>query len=113
MKKIYFLLILIFSFPSMAEDKELDDVNKIDNTEIDVDNIQIERKRERRKNKDRLRKDNSKQDEEYIDEYKSGNSNFDKMRNDGEKHPIESVGQKLRSMMPWISANKLVDKNKN
>tara|TARA_Y100000022_G_scaffold175087_1_gene163530 strand:- start:516 stop:1532 length:1017 start_codon:yes stop_codon:yes gene_type:complete len=50
---------------------------------------------------------------EYIDEYKSGNSNFDKMRNDGEKHPIESVGQKLRSMMPWISANKLVDKNKN
>ncbi len=50
---------------------------------------------------------------EYIDEYKSGNSNFDKMRNDGEKHPIESVGDKLRSMMPWISANKLVDKNKN
>ena len=36
-----------------------------------------------------------------------------KMRNDGEKHPIESVGDKLRSMMPWISANKLVDKNKN
>ena len=50
---------------------------------------------------------------EYIDEYKSGNLNFDKMRNDGEQHSIESVGQKLRSMMPWISENKLVDKNKN
>ena len=50
---------------------------------------------------------------EYIDEYKAGNSNFDKMRSDGEKHPIESVGDELRSMMPWISANKLVDKNKN
>jgi ketol-acid reductoisomerase len=50
---------------------------------------------------------------EYIDEYKAGNSNFDKMRSDGEKHPIESVGEELRSMMPWISANKLVDKNKN
>ena len=50
---------------------------------------------------------------EYIDEYKAGNSNFDKMRRDGEKHPIESVGEELRSMMPWISANKLVDKNKN
>jgi ketol-acid reductoisomerase len=50
---------------------------------------------------------------EYIDEYKAGNSKFDKMRSDGEKHPIESVGEELRSMMPWISANKLVDKNKN
>ena len=50
---------------------------------------------------------------EYIDEYKAGNSNFDKMRSDGEKHAIESVGEELRSMMPWISANKLVDKNKN
>jgi ketol-acid reductoisomerase len=35
------------------------------------------------------------------------------MRKEGEKHPIESVGEELRSMMPWISANKLVDKNKN
>ena len=50
---------------------------------------------------------------EYIEEYRSGNSNFDKMRNNGEKHQIETVGAKLRSMMPWISANKLVDKNKN
>jgi len=50
---------------------------------------------------------------EYIDEYKSGNKNFDSMRSSGEKHQIESVGEKLRSMMPWISANKLVDKNKN
>ncbi|MBT7603455.1 MAG: ketol-acid reductoisomerase [Gammaproteobacteria bacterium] len=50
---------------------------------------------------------------EYIAEYRSGNSNFDEMRNNGEKHQIESVGAKLRSMMPWISANKLVDKNKN
>ncbi len=50
---------------------------------------------------------------EYIEEYKTGNSNFDRMRQDGEKHEIESVGDNLRSMMPWISANKLVDKNKN
>ena len=28
-------------------------------------------------------------------------------------HQIEIVGEKLRSMMPWITANKLVDKNKN
>ena len=28
-------------------------------------------------------------------------------------HQIEIVGEKLRSMMPWITANKLVDKSKN
>ncbi|MDO5086652.1 MAG: ketol-acid reductoisomerase [Comamonadaceae bacterium] len=28
-------------------------------------------------------------------------------------HPIEVVGEKLRAMMPWIKANKLVDKSKN
>ena len=29
------------------------------------------------------------------------------------EHPIEVVGEKLRGMMPWIKANKLVDKSKN
>ena len=28
-------------------------------------------------------------------------------------HPIEQVGGRLRGMMPWITANKLVDKDKN
>jgi len=28
-------------------------------------------------------------------------------------HSIEVVGEKLRAMMPWIKANKLVDKNRN
>ena len=28
-------------------------------------------------------------------------------------HPVEEVGERLRSMMPWIAANKLVDKTKN
>jgi len=28
-------------------------------------------------------------------------------------HPIEQVGERLRGMMPWITANKLVDKDKN
>jgi ketol-acid reductoisomerase len=28
-------------------------------------------------------------------------------------HPIEEVGGRLRSMMPWITANQLVDKDKN
>ena len=29
------------------------------------------------------------------------------------EHPIEVVGDKLRAMMPWIKANKLVDRSKN
>jgi ketol-acid reductoisomerase len=28
-------------------------------------------------------------------------------------HPIEEVGTRLRAMMPWIKANKLVDKSRN
>jgi ketol-acid reductoisomerase len=30
-----------------------------------------------------------------------------------EEHGIEVVGRKLRAMMPWISANKIVDQEKN
>ena len=29
------------------------------------------------------------------------------------EHPIEQVGEKLRAMMPWIKANRLVDQSKN
>jgi ketol-acid reductoisomerase len=29
------------------------------------------------------------------------------------EHPIETVGEKLRAMMPWIKANRLVDRSRN
>ncbi|NOQ15694.1 MAG: ketol-acid reductoisomerase, partial [Methyloprofundus sp.] len=29
------------------------------------------------------------------------------------EHPIEVTGGKLRAMMPWIAANKIVDQDKN
>ena len=32
--------------------------------------------------------------------------NFDRMREENAKHPIEAVGKQLRSMMPWIAAGK-------
>jgi ketol-acid reductoisomerase len=35
------------------------------------------------------------------------------MRRRAAEHPIEQVGEKLRAMMPWISAHRLVDKAKN
>jgi ketol-acid reductoisomerase len=34
-------------------------------------------------------------------------------RRNNAAHPIEVVGGKLRAMMPWIAANKLVDHSKN
>jgi len=50
---------------------------------------------------------------EWMDENAGGCNNFYALREKGEKHPIEEVGAKLRDMMPWISANKIVDKTKN
>jgi ketol-acid reductoisomerase len=29
------------------------------------------------------------------------------------EHQIEVVGEQLRAMMPWIKANKLVDRSRN
>jgi len=50
---------------------------------------------------------------EWMAENEAGGKRFAEMRAKGGKHPIEDVGGKLREMMPWIKANKLVDKSKN
>jgi len=45
-----------------------------------------------------------------------GQSNYPEMtawRRNNAAHPIEQVGGKLREMMPWIAANKIVDQEKN
>ncbi len=45
-----------------------------------------------------------------------GAANYPSMtayRRNNAVHGIEVVGEKLRSMMPWITANKIVDKSKN
>jgi ketol-acid reductoisomerase len=34
-------------------------------------------------------------------------------RRNNAAHEIELVGSRLREMMPWLSANALVDKSKN
>jgi ketol-acid reductoisomerase len=38
----------------------------------------------------------------WIDEYKNGLSTYKDLLAAGQKHPVEKVGQKLRSLMPWI-----------
>ncbi|HKK16108.1 MAG TPA: ketol-acid reductoisomerase [Gammaproteobacteria bacterium] len=50
---------------------------------------------------------------EFILENQSGNATMKAMRRISREHQIEVVGEKLRSMMPWIKTNKLVDQEKN
>ena len=50
---------------------------------------------------------------EFILENQSGAAVMKARRRLSREHPIEVVGEKLRSMMPWIKENKLVDLEKN
>lgn len=50
---------------------------------------------------------------DWMLENKAGTPSFKATRRIEAEHPIEEVGAKLRAMMPWIAANKLVDKAKN
>ncbi len=50
---------------------------------------------------------------EWITEYECGMPHFNELRKAAAKHPIEEVGARLRALMPWLAANKLVDKSKN
>ncbi len=50
---------------------------------------------------------------EFILENQSGNASMKAKRRLSREHQIEIVGKKLRSMMPWIKANQLVDAEKN
>jgi ketol-acid reductoisomerase len=50
---------------------------------------------------------------DFILENQSGAATLKAKRRLGREHQIEQVGAKLRDMMPWIKANKIVDKTKN
>src|SRR6185436_11857887 len=51
--------------------------------------------------------------DEWITEHRCGQPHFRELRKEAEKHPIEEVGASLRSLMPWLGSNRLVDKSKN
>ena len=50
---------------------------------------------------------------DWMLENKVRQANFKATRRRNAAHPIEKVGEELRGMMPWIGANRLVDKDKN
>lgn len=39
---------------------------------------------------------------EWINENETGRANFNRLIKEGDEHPIEAVGKKLREMMPWM-----------
>ncbi|ABI55898.1 ketol-acid reductoisomerase [Alkalilimnicola ehrlichii MLHE-1] len=50
---------------------------------------------------------------EFVLENQAGCPTLTARRRLAAEHEIEVVGERLRGMMPWINANKLVDKDKN
>ena len=50
---------------------------------------------------------------DWMGENKARQTRFKATRRRNAEHPIEQVGAELRAMMPWIGANRLVDKAKN
>lgn len=43
----------------------------------------------------------------WVKEYEGGYKTYNQLLADGEKHPIEKTGAKLRSMMPWLAKRNL------
>jgi len=50
---------------------------------------------------------------DWMQECSVGQPSFKAMRRVNDSHEIEEVGRRLRGMMPWIAAGKLVDQEKN
>ena len=50
---------------------------------------------------------------DWMLENKARQTSFKATRRRNAEHPIEQIGGELRAMMPWIGANRLVDKAKN
>ncbi len=50
---------------------------------------------------------------DWVQECQAGQPSFKATRRRAAEHQIEEIGAKLRGMMPWIAANRLVDKTKN
>ena len=56
--------------------------------------------------------------QEFMDDSRKSNLGkggpmMQQYREEASNHSIEQVGEELRSMMPWIETNKIVDKSKN
>jgi ketol-acid reductoisomerase len=51
--------------------------------------------------------------DEWMAECEAGKPRFRQLESAGLTHPIESVGERLRGMMPWLKEKRLVDRQRN
>jgi ketol-acid reductoisomerase len=51
--------------------------------------------------------------DEWITEYRCGLPHFRELRKEAGTHPVEEVGTRLRGLMPWLAADRLVDRSRN
>lgn len=51
--------------------------------------------------------------DEWMSECDNGKEKFKRLEAEGQGHPIEEVGKRLRSMMPWLEQDRKVDAAKN
>jgi ketol-acid reductoisomerase len=51
--------------------------------------------------------------DEWMSECEAGKPRFEQLESAGATHSIETVGQRLREMMPWLKGNQLVDRARN
>ena len=50
---------------------------------------------------------------EFVLENKAGKPVFQALERQGREHPIEEVGEEIRSMMPWMKSSRIVDRSRN
>ena len=50
---------------------------------------------------------------DWMNEAKNGRPRFQQLDDEAREHPIERVGARLRTMMPWLAQSRLVDKASN
>lgn len=50
---------------------------------------------------------------DWMNEAQNGRQRFQQLDDEAREHPIERVGNRLRTMMPWLAQTRLVDKASN
>jgi ketol-acid reductoisomerase len=50
---------------------------------------------------------------DWMNEARNGRQRFEQLDAEAREHPIERVGERLRTMMPWLAQSRLVDKASN
>src|SRR4051794_7271623 len=50
---------------------------------------------------------------DWMNEARNGRPRFQQLDDEAREHPIERVGERLRTMMPWLGQTRLVDKASN